>query len=102
MSTARAIYNSYNYEKNRRKVEKAKLEGDNTDTLPENFFLAADEFFPIFVFVVVNASVDHHDVSRQYLWGLCEASMLTGEGGYYLTVYEAAVEYIANFDLTKT
>lgn len=102
LSTARAIYNSYNYEKNRRKVEKAKLEGDNTDTLPENFFLAADDFFPIFVFVVVNASVDHHDVSRQYLWGLCEASMLTGEGGYYLTVYEAAVEYIANFDLTKT
>lgn len=101
LKTARAIYNTHNYERNRKEAE-SRSKDENGLIEPKNFFLAADEFFPIFLFVVVSSNIDYLEVTKQFLWGLCERGSLTGEGGYYLTVFEATVEYIHSFDQTAT
>lgn len=101
LKTARAIYNTHNYERNRKEAE-SRSKDENGLIEPQNFFLAADEFFPIFLFVVVNSNIAFLEVTKQFLWGLCERGSLTGEGGYYLTVFEATVEYIHSFDVTAT
>lgn len=53
----------------------------------------------IWVYVVARARVAQHELHKQFMWGLCDKSMLSGEGGYYLTVYEAALQYISNLDI---
>jgi hypothetical protein len=39
--------------------------------------------------------VQLHELSKRFMWGLCNQASLAGESGYYLTVYEAALEYVA-------
>lgn len=56
--------------------------------------LGADEFLPIFIFVVCRAGLVCPSFSRDLLWGLCHPDQLHGESGYYLTVYESALEFI--------
>lgn len=58
--------------------------------------LVADDFFPIFVFVVVSAGLRHPNTTKAFLWGVCSKSQLEGEGGYYLTVFEAAIAYVSD------
>lgn len=104
LNTARAIYNSYNFERNKaadleRALSQRGLEEEKINKV-RHYFLAADEFFPIFVYVVVNAQVQSHELNRQFMLGLCDRGALNGEAGYYLTVYEAALEYIAHLDPT--
>ena len=66
--------------------------------LPPPTPLGADDFFPIFTFVVVRAQLSRPILLKELLWALCDPLMLQGEGGYYLTVYEAALEYIRGMD----
>ncbi len=119
LQTARAIYNLYNYEKTRSKImeaeQKAKASGSllaaasgastpvpaaESDIIAVNYFMGAEEFFPIFVFVVSQSRIEHPELSKQYMWQLCERQALNGEAGYYLTVFEAALEYLKTLDLT--
>ncbi|GAB5370623.1 hypothetical protein AAMO2058_001509300 [Amorphochlora amoebiformis] len=84
VSTAHSIFECFN------KKEKAKAQSKNID--PK--YLSADDFFPIFLFVMVNSTLKHPHLNKSLMWGLCSRAELQGEGGYYLTVYEAAVTYI--------
>jgi hypothetical protein len=56
--------------------------------------LGADDFLPVFIFVVCRAGLSHPLFSKDLLWQLCHPDQLHGESGYYLTVYESALEYI--------
>jgi hypothetical protein len=59
-------------------------------------FIAADDLVPIFIYVFCQTKLNHPILDRDIMWGLCHPDSLHGEGGYYLTVYESAIEYILN------
>lgn len=56
--------------------------------------LGADEFFPIFVFVVCRANLVQPLHLKEFLWLAADSQDLRGQGGYWLTVFEAAMSYI--------
>lgn len=56
--------------------------------------LGADDFLPIFMFVLCQSDLRTPMLNKELLWGLCHPDQLYGESGYYLTVYESALEYI--------
>jgi hypothetical protein len=56
--------------------------------------LGADDFLPIFIFVVCQAHLKHPHLNKDMLWAVCHPDQLRGESGYYLTMYESALEYI--------
>jgi len=60
--------------------------------------LGADDLLPIFTFVVVQAKLPAYCYVRDILWSLCSRSSLHGESGYYLTVYESALEFVKHVD----
>ena len=60
--------------------------------------LGADEFLPIFVYVTVHAQLDSPLRDKECMWALCEPDMIAGEGGYYLTVFDAALAHIEGLD----
>lgn len=37
------------------------------------------------------------EVEAEYMWGLLHPSLLSGEGGYYLTTLSSAVNVLKNF-----
>jgi hypothetical protein len=61
----------------------------------EDYVLGADDFFPIFLFVVVQSGLEQPFLAKELMWGLCEPGKLKSEGGYYLTVFEAAIVYLS-------
>ncbi|CAN7999802.1 unnamed protein product, partial [Ixodes hexagonus] len=76
------IYNS---------VQKDKKTQEN-----EYFSLGADDFLPIFLHVLVQCGMVSAEVEADYMWGLLHPSLLTGEGGYYLTTLSSAVHVLKN------
>lgn len=62
--------------------------------------LAADDFLPIFIFVVVQcctqAAMPAPMRTRDLLWALADDTHLQSEAGYYLTMFEAALEFLKN------
>jgi len=65
--------------------------------------LSADDLVPIFIYVLCQSFKDlkHPITNRDLLWGLCLPDQLHGEAGYYLTLYESAVEYIVQEPFTS-
>lgn len=65
-------------------------------------FLAADDFLPVLIFAVVHASLDRRPLlARATLWALADPLMLQSEPGYYLTMFDAAVEYVSSGDARR-
>lgn len=54
----------------------------------------------IFTFVVVRANIGCYCFVRDALWSLLSRQALQGQSGYYLTVYESALEFIKSVDPT--
>jgi hypothetical protein len=63
--------------------------------------LGADDFLPIFIFVVCRANLKHPHLDRDLLWLLCHPDQLRGESGYYLTMFESAIEFLMSVDVPK-
>jgi len=107
LDTAKAIYSYHAYETTLVQWQKyladlAAVKGRTAllgEFKPDVTALAADEFFPIFVYVVVHAEISKPEALKVFLLSFCSQSSLQGEGGYYLTVFEAALEYIESFDM---
>lgn len=68
--------------------------------------LGADDFFPIFAFVVCRAQLRAPMRLCALIHNLAQPQMLGGEAGYYLTVLEAALEHLQTMgcdaNLTET
>ncbi|XP_018896161.2 protein sprint [Bemisia tabaci] len=67
---------------------------------PENgepVVLGADDFLPLFVWVLVQSGMVAAEIEAEYMWGLLHPSLLSGEGGYYLTTLSSAVHVLKNF-----
>lgn len=61
--------------------------------------LGADDFFPIHVYVVVRANLQNPLALKELLWATGDPTDLRGQAGYYLTVFEAAIEYIKSLKI---
>ncbi|XP_076620938.1 src homology 2 domain-containing protein sprint isoform X3 [Colletes latitarsis] len=59
--------------------------------------LGADDLLPLLVWVLVRGKVVDAEVEAEYMWGLLHPSLLTGEGGYYLTTLSSAVHVLKTF-----
>lgn len=59
--------------------------------------LGADDFLPIFIYVLVQCGIIAAEIEADYMWGLLHPSLLSGEGGYYLTTLSSAVHVLKNF-----
>jgi len=66
-----------------------RVEHPGTDT-----HLGADDFLPIFIYVLVNAKVPDLLHLQHVLCTLCDPDKRLSETGYYLSSFEAAVSYI--------
>lgn len=42
------------------------------------------------IYVLVHCDQIHIEIEVEYMWGLLDPSLLSGEGGYYLTVLSSA------------
>ena len=91
LGVAKAIYTSYNFERNR--------------TLPpskrKHHILGADDFLPILIFVIVRSRLACALELLRYMNELGNPDVTCSEGGYYLTVFEAAVEYLKSGQAVK-
>eukprot|EP00824_Muranothrix_gubernata_P002921 TRINITY_DN13529_c0_g1_i1.p1 TRINITY_DN13529_c0_g1~~TRINITY_DN13529_c0_g1_i1.p1 ORF type:complete len:249 (-),score=45.18 TRINITY_DN13529_c0_g1_i1:59-805(-) len=81
LDTARAIYDTYNTDKS---------VGDRR----QDVFLSADDFLPIFIYVIVRSEMEDLETTAELMWSLCDPEKLTGEGGYYLTVFGSALHFV--------
>lgn len=61
--------------------------------------IGADDFLPIFLYVLCQSTIETPLVTKEVLWGLCHPDQLYGESGYYLTVYESALDFIENIEI---
>ena len=58
--------------------------------------LGSDDFLPILVWVIVKTNFVAAEIESEYMWGLLNQSVLSGEGGYYLTSLSSAVQVLKN------
>lgn len=49
--------------------------------------------------IIVQSEVGLLESTNQYLWQLCDPMQLSGEGGYYLTVYSSIVSLLHRVSL---
>ncbi|XP_055595631.1 protein sprint isoform X4 [Uranotaenia lowii] len=61
--------------------------------------LSADDFLPVMVLVVAHCGFIGAEIEAEYMWGLIQPSLLSGEAGYYLTALCSAVHVLKNFSL---
>ena len=59
--------------------------------------LGADDFLPVLIYVLVHCGLVAAEIEADFMWGLLQPSLLTGEGGYYLTTLSSAVLVLKNF-----
>ncbi|GFS12013.1 Ras and Rab interactor 2RAS and EF-hand domain-containing protein [Elysia marginata] len=62
--------------------------------------LGADDFLPMLIYVLVRCGLVAAEIEADFMWGLLQQSLLTGEGGYYLTTLSSAVLVLKNFQET--
>ncbi|TDH69622.1 hypothetical protein CCR75_009124 [Bremia lactucae] len=60
--------------------------------------MAADDFLPIFIFVLARCQLRSVIVARHLISETMITALMIGETGYYATMLEAAIGYIASFD----
>uniref|UniRef100_T1K1D3 Protein sprint n=1 Tax=Tetranychus urticae TaxID=32264 RepID=T1K1D3_TETUR len=58
--------------------------------------IGADDFLPIFIYVLVHCGFLSAEIEAEYMWGLLHPSLLSGEGGYYLTTLSSCLHVIKN------
>ncbi|XP_022246869.1 protein sprint-like isoform X2 [Limulus polyphemus] len=61
--------------------------------------LGADDFLPIFIYVLAQCELISAEIEANYMWGLLHSSWHSGEGGYYLTTLSGAVHAIKQLQL---
>jgi len=61
--------------------------------------LGADDFLPIFIYVLINANIPNLLHLQKILCSLCDPDKRLSETGYYVATFEAAVTHIQELDL---
>ncbi|XP_066583942.1 protein sprint isoform X2 [Prorops nasuta] len=63
--------------------------------------VGADDLLPLLVWVLIRGKVVDAEIEAEYMWGLLHPSLLTGEGGYYLTTLSSAVQVLKTFKTSQ-
>ena len=63
--------------------------------------LGADDFLPIFIYVLMNSKICELSYLSTLLCNLCDPDKRLSETGYYLATFEAAVEHIKQMDIEE-
>lgn len=74
------------------------LESQKVMAKNDSSFLS--DFLPILIYVIVHCGLVSAEIEADFMWGLLQPSLLTGEGGYYLTTLSSAVLVLKNFQNT--
>ncbi|KAL8619629.1 hypothetical protein ACOMHN_019684 [Nucella lapillus] len=74
-----------------------KVQGKQHVTSRGPASLGADDFLPLLIYVLVHCGLVSAEIEADFMWGLLHPSVLTGEGGYYLTTLSSAVLILKNF-----
>ncbi|ETL85747.1 hypothetical protein L917_14762 [Phytophthora nicotianae] len=90
VEVARCIYETHAREHG----FKADRKGKSVQPTP----MAADDFLPIFIFVLARCKLRSVIVARHLISETMITALMIGETGYYATMLEAAIGYIAAFD----
>ncbi len=61
-------------------------------------FLGADDFLPIFIYVLVGSRIPHMLTLHEEMLTFVDADRRMGEAGYYLATLEAAISHIRDVD----
>lgn len=64
--------------------------------------MGADDFLPMLIYVLVQCEMISMEIEADYMWGLLDPSMLSGEGGYYLTTLSSAICVLKQFEEDNT
>ncbi|KAJ0408670.1 hypothetical protein ATCC90586_007696 [Pythium insidiosum] len=67
----------------------------------ENSALTADDYLPIHIYVVVHSGLRRPLMTKEYLGAMIHPSKMMGEVGYFLTMFEVALKYIADILFTR-
>lgn len=59
--------------------------------------LSADDFLPLLIYTVSKCGFIGAEIECEFMWGLLHPSLLSGEGGYYLTALCSAVHALKTF-----
>jgi hypothetical protein len=60
----------------------------------ENTALTADDFLPIHIYVLIHSGLKRPLLTKEYLGAMIHPSQMLGEVGYFLTMFEVALQYI--------
>ncbi|XP_071833672.1 uncharacterized protein [Apostichopus japonicus] len=60
--------------------------------------MGADDFLPMLIYVLVHCDQIHIEIEVEYMWGLLDPPLLSGEGGYYLTTLSSAICVLKQFE----
>jgi hypothetical protein len=63
--------------------------------------MSADDFLPIFILVLTRCRLRSVVISRHLISETMISAMMIGETGYYATMLEAAIGYVASFDFDE-
>ena len=91
LSSISTIYNSV-----RQNQKKRSANESNTQTKCQYSSFGADHFLPVFIYVLIQCGVISAEIEADYMFGLLHPSILSGEGGYYLTTLYSAVHVLKN------
>lgn len=75
-------------------VDTTKIE----KSFSESSGISADDLLPILIFIVSSSIVTGLESLTQYLWLVSDPTELSGESGYYLTMFTSVVEFIKNYE----
>jgi len=64
------------------------------------FEVGADDFLPVYIYVVVHANIQNLQAICIYICDLCPDFIFMGEMGYYFTTLTSAVQYIKEIDIS--
>ncbi|KAG6951943.1 hypothetical protein JG687_00013351 [Phytophthora cactorum] len=90
VEVARCIYETH--------AREHGFETDSTGKSVQPTLMAADDFLPIFIFVLARCQLRSVIVARHLISETMITALMIGETGYYATMLEAAIGYIAAFD----
>lgn len=90
LNATSAIYNSVKQQQ-LKKSQDSKCKSEHAS-------FGADDFLPIFIYVLVQCRMISAEIEAEYIHGLIHPNLLTGEGGYYLTTLSSAVHVLKNMN----
>lgn len=74
---------------------------EHSSSVEDNVTLGADDFLPIFIYIIARAQIPDMLALSEELQALCDPDKRMSETGYYLATLEASLQHIIEADITS-